>query len=174
MPHVDVTVIGKAPTQEQKDALFSRISNLLVTVLGRPRKLTLVSVRTEPAAAWSVGGNETEDGDLVGVEAVIRAVAGNSSEDRARMIGETTTVLREMPSSAANTRVEGRRAPAPTLPSTSARRSAVASWRESGTGERRSSAVVHSAAPMERAPLEDAAGDIVNSRYSLLRDDYAG
>jgi phenylpyruvate tautomerase PptA (4-oxalocrotonate tautomerase family) len=37
MPHVNVTVIGNAPTQEQKSALFSKISNLLVNVLG-PRK----------------------------------------------------------------------------------------------------------------------------------------
>ena len=96
MPHVTVTVIGNAPTQEQKSALFSKISNLLVTVLGPARKLTLVSVRTEPAANWSVGGDEAEDTGLVGVEAVIRTVAGSSVENRARMIGETTTVLREV------------------------------------------------------------------------------
>ena len=74
MPHVNVTVIGNAPTQEQKSALFSKISNLLVTVLGPTRKLTLVSVRTEPATNWSVGGDEAEDAGLVGVEAVIRKV----------------------------------------------------------------------------------------------------
>ena len=51
MPHVNVTVIGNAPSQEQKSALFSKISNLLVTVLGPTRRLTLVSVRTEPATS---------------------------------------------------------------------------------------------------------------------------
>jgi 4-oxalocrotonate tautomerase family enzyme len=96
MPHVTVTVIGNAPTQEQKSALFSKISNLLVTVLGPARKSTLVSVRTEPATNWSVGGDEAEGAALVGVEAVIRAVAGNSVENRARMIAETTAVLREV------------------------------------------------------------------------------
>ena len=96
MPHVTVTVIGNAPTQEQKSALFSKISNLLVTVLGPARTLTLVSVRTEPAADWSVGGDKAEGAGLVGVEAVIRAVAGSSVENRARMIAETTTVLREV------------------------------------------------------------------------------
>ena len=96
MPHVNVTVIGNAPTQEQKSALFSRISNLLVTILGPTRKLTLVSVRTEPATDSSVGGDEAEDAGLVGVEAVIRTVAGSSMENRARMIEETTTVLREV------------------------------------------------------------------------------
>ena len=96
MPHINVTVIGNAPTQEQKSALFSKISNLLVTVLGPTRKLTLVSVRTEPATNWSVGGDEAEDAGLVGVEAVIRTVAGSSVENRARMIEETTTVLREV------------------------------------------------------------------------------
>jgi 4-oxalocrotonate tautomerase family enzyme len=97
MPHVNVTVIGNAPTQEQKSALFSKISDLLVTVLGPTRKLTLVSVRTEPATNWSVGGDEAEAAGLVGVEAVIRTVAGSSVENRARMIGETTTVLRRSP-----------------------------------------------------------------------------
>ncbi len=87
MPHVNVTVIGNAPSQEQKSALFSKISNLLVTVLGPTR---------EPATNWSVGGDEAKDAGLVGVEAVIRTVAGSSVENRARMIGETTTVLREV------------------------------------------------------------------------------
>jgi len=53
-------------------------------------------VRTEPATYWSVGGDEAEDAGLVGVEAVIRTVAGSSVENRARMIEETTTVLREV------------------------------------------------------------------------------
>ena len=96
MPHVTVTVIGTAPTQEQKSALFSKICNLVGTILGPPGKLTLVSVRTEPATNWSVGGDEVEDAGLVGVEAVIRTVAGSSVENRARMIGETTTVLQEV------------------------------------------------------------------------------
>jgi len=96
MPHVNVTVIGNAPTQEQKSALFSKICNLVGTILGPPGKLTLVSVRTEPATNWSVGGEEAEGAGLIGVHAVIRAVAGNSVENRARMIGETTTVLREV------------------------------------------------------------------------------
>jgi len=96
MPHVTVTVIGTAPTQEQKSALFSKICILVGTILGPPGKLTLVSVRTEPAANWSVGGEEAEDSGLVGVETVIRTVAGSSVENRARMIGETTTVLQEV------------------------------------------------------------------------------
>ena len=96
MPHVNVTVIGDAPTQEQKSTLFSKICNLVGTILGPPGKSTLVSVRTEPAANWSVGGDEAEDAGLVGVEAVIRTVAGSSVENRARMVGETTTVLREV------------------------------------------------------------------------------
>lgn len=96
MPQVIVTVIGDGPTQEQKSTLFAKISDLLVTVLGRTRHLTLVSVRTEPASNWSVGGAKAEDAGLVGVGAVIRTVAGSSVEDRARMIRETTTVLREV------------------------------------------------------------------------------
>ena len=96
MPHVTVTVIGNAPTQEQKSALFSKITNLVGTILGPPGKLTLVSVRAEPATDWSVGGEAAEGAGLVGVEAVIRTVAGSSVENRARMIGETTAVLREV------------------------------------------------------------------------------
>lgn len=96
MPHVNVTVIGNAPTQEQKSTLFSKISDLVVTVLGPARRLTLVSVRAEPATNWSVGGDEAEGTSIVGVEAVIRAVAGSSVENRARMIEGTTTVLREV------------------------------------------------------------------------------
>ena len=96
MPHVNVTAIGTAPTQEQKAALFSKLTNLVGTILGPPGKSTLVSVRTEPAADWSVGGEAAEGAGLVGFGAVIRTVAGSSVETRARMIGETTTVLREV------------------------------------------------------------------------------
>ncbi len=96
MPHVNVTVIGTAPTQEQKSALFSKLCNLVGTILGPPGKSTLVSVRTEPATDWSVGGEEAEGTGLVGIGAVIRTVAGSSVENRARLIGEATTVLREV------------------------------------------------------------------------------
>ena len=96
MPHVNVTVIGNAPTKEQKSALFSKLCNLVGTILGPPGRSTLVSVRTEPAANWSVGGEEAEGAGRGGVGAVIRSVAGSSVENRARMIGETTTVLQEV------------------------------------------------------------------------------
>jgi 4-oxalocrotonate tautomerase len=96
MPHVNVTVIGTAPTQEQKSALFSKLCNLVGTILGPPGKSTLVSVRAEPATNWSVGGEEAEGAGLVGIHTVIRTVAGASVEKRAQMIAETTTVLREV------------------------------------------------------------------------------
>jgi hypothetical protein len=55
-------------------------------------------------------------------------------------------VLRARPSSPARARVEGSRAPPPMRPSPIAWRIAPASWRDNGTGDARSSGVVHKVA----------------------------
>ena len=60
MPHVNVTVIGKAPTQEQKSALFSKICTLVGTILG-PRGMTcwLLSILAVAALLSGPAGAQT-------------------------------------------------------------------------------------------------------------------
>jgi 4-oxalocrotonate tautomerase len=94
MPRVNIQVIGKPPSNAQKTAIFAQITDLMVDVLGRTRKLVVVSLAASPASDWAVGGEAAKDVGLVGIQAVIRIIAGaNSDEQKSRMIAETTTVL---------------------------------------------------------------------------------
>jgi 4-oxalocrotonate tautomerase len=94
MPQVNIEVIGKPPSDAQKTAVFAKITDLMVDVLGRTRKLVVVSLSASPALDWAVGGEAAKDVGLVGIQAVIRIIAGaNSDEQKSRMIAETTTVL---------------------------------------------------------------------------------
>jgi 4-oxalocrotonate tautomerase family enzyme len=94
MPQVNIQVIGELPSDAQKAAIFAKITDLMVDVLGRTRKLVVVSIAASPVSDWAVGGEAVKADGLVGIQAVIRIIAGaNSDEQKSRMIAEMTTVL---------------------------------------------------------------------------------
>jgi phenylpyruvate tautomerase PptA (4-oxalocrotonate tautomerase family) len=94
MPQVNITVIGDAPSTEQKTLLFKSITDLMVDILGRSRKSVLVSVTS---AAPSDSGALQDSGGLAGVQAVVKVLTGTGSdEQKARMIEQTTDVLRRV------------------------------------------------------------------------------
>ena len=96
MPQVNIRVIGKTPSDVQKSTIFAQVTDLMVDVLGRTRKLVVVSLSSVPASDWAVGGDACKDGGLAGVQVVIRIIAGaNSDEQKSRMIAETTKALRK-------------------------------------------------------------------------------
>jgi phenylpyruvate tautomerase PptA (4-oxalocrotonate tautomerase family) len=96
MPSFDITVIGDPPSERQKRAVFDRITSLMVDVLGRTKKLVVVSVRTSPAVDWSAGGNPAGVAGLIGIQGLIRIVAGScSDEQKARVVADSTAALRE-------------------------------------------------------------------------------
>lgn len=96
MPQVNIQTIGRPPSDAQKTAVFAKITDLMVDVLGRTRTLVVVSLSSSPVSDWAVGGEVAKDDGLIGVQAVIRIIAGvNSNEQKSRMIAETTAVLRE-------------------------------------------------------------------------------
>jgi 4-oxalocrotonate tautomerase len=95
MPQVSIQVVGKPPSELQKATIYAKLTDLMVDVLGRTRKLVVVSLDSSPASGWAVGGEACEDDGFVGVNVVIRVIAGaNSTEQKSRMIAETTAVLR--------------------------------------------------------------------------------
>ena len=96
MPQVNIHVVGKPPTDDQKAAVFTKVTDLMVEALGRTKKLVVVSLSSSPASDWAVGGEPSKADGLVGVQVVIRIIAGvNSDEQKSRMIAETTAVLRK-------------------------------------------------------------------------------
>jgi 4-oxalocrotonate tautomerase len=95
MPQVNIKLIGTAPTEVQKKALFAEITDLMVDVLGRTRKLVVVSLSASPASDWAAGGETPTADRFVGAQAVIRIIAGvNSDEQKSQMIAKTTAALR--------------------------------------------------------------------------------
>src|SRR5256885_3024406 len=96
MPQVSIQVIGEPPSDTQRTAVFAQITDLMVDVLGRTRKLVVVSISSSRAADWAAGGEAAKEDPLVGIQAVIRIIAGaNSDEQRSEMIARTTTVLKK-------------------------------------------------------------------------------
>lgn len=97
MPHVDIRVIGPAPTADQKRTLFVKMTDLMVNILGRTRKLVMVSVRSNPMSDWSVAGTSPDDPGAIGVQAIVHVPAGAVTEQqKAQMIAESTSVLRSV------------------------------------------------------------------------------
>lgn len=95
MPHVTISVVGPEPTKQQKVELFAKITDLMVEVLGRTRKLVTISVGSWPVSAWAVGGEPLAGPGFKGVHAIIRLVEGTSTDQqKARMIEEVSAVLR--------------------------------------------------------------------------------
>ena len=96
MPQVSIQVIGEPPSDTQRAAAFAEITDLMVDVLGRTRKLVVVSISSSPAADWAVGGEAAKKDRLVGIQAVIRIIAGaNSDEQKSEMIARTTAALKQ-------------------------------------------------------------------------------
>jgi 4-oxalocrotonate tautomerase family enzyme len=94
MPQVNITVIGDSPSAEQKATLFEKITDLMVSVLGRNRKLVVVSVTAALASDWSAGGATRTGGGVAGAQAVLKVLAGTASDQqKAQMIEQLTSAL---------------------------------------------------------------------------------
>jgi 4-oxalocrotonate tautomerase family enzyme len=97
MPQVNVTVIGDPPSAEQKALLFKNLTDLMVDILGRSRHAVVVSVTSAARSDWSAAGAVQDDSGLAGVQAVVKVLTGTGSdEQKARMIEQTTDVLRRV------------------------------------------------------------------------------
>jgi phenylpyruvate tautomerase PptA (4-oxalocrotonate tautomerase family) len=71
------------------------ITDLMVDILGRSHQAVVVSVTSAARSDWSVAGAVQDGGGLAGVQAVVRVLTGTGSdEQKARMIEQTTDVLR--------------------------------------------------------------------------------
>ncbi len=58
MPYVNIKVTGgnEAPTEEQKAQLIKETTEMLVRVLGKNPKTTVVVIEEIPTTNWGVGG----------------------------------------------------------------------------------------------------------------------
>lgn len=56
MPYVNIKITNEGATKEQKAALISGVTRLLVKVLGKNPKTTVVTIDEVPTDNWGIGG----------------------------------------------------------------------------------------------------------------------
>lgn len=57
MPYVNIKITDEGATKEQKAALISGATQLLVDVLGKNPKTTVVTIDEVPTDNWGIGGD---------------------------------------------------------------------------------------------------------------------
>lgn len=96
MPYINVRIGGEPLGDEAKQALLTRLSELIETVMGKDRDLTVVSIDDAPSRHWAAGGQPlTARARMAQVD--IKITRGtNDADDKQRMIGAATTALMEV------------------------------------------------------------------------------
>jgi 4-oxalocrotonate tautomerase len=57
MPYVNIKITNEGATKEQKAALISGVTQLLVKVLDKNPKTTVVTIDEVPTDNWGIGGD---------------------------------------------------------------------------------------------------------------------
>lgn len=93
MPFVSVALTGPAPTATVTAAIQHRMTEAMVTIMGKKEAVTAVRVETHAAPSWSIGGRPVT-GRAAHVEiAVTRGT--NDTDQIAALIAATAKMLRE-------------------------------------------------------------------------------
>ena len=97
MPYVDIRLVGTALTPAQRNALLGGTTELMVTVMGKRREVTVVSIQQYAGENWSVGGNALRQQEAPGASVEIKVTQGTNTErEKAAMIAETTAMLKNL------------------------------------------------------------------------------
>src|SRR5438105_2483933 len=97
MPSATITLVGRAPTPAQRQALFQRTADLMVEVLNRTRDRVIVSLKHEQCENWSVGGSQLPNADSIGAQVAFQILEGSNSEEQmAKMVAAMTAMLSEV------------------------------------------------------------------------------
>jgi 4-oxalocrotonate tautomerase len=96
MPYLNVRLGGEPLGDENKQALLTRLTELMETVMGKDREVTVVSIDDAPGRRWAAGGRALAPGARM-AQVDIKITRGtNDADDKQRMIGATTTALMEI------------------------------------------------------------------------------
>ena len=61
MPYVNIKITNEGVTKEQKENLISGVTNLLVDVLGKNPKTTVVVIDEVDTDNWGIGGEQVTE-----------------------------------------------------------------------------------------------------------------
>jgi 4-oxalocrotonate tautomerase len=96
MPYLNVRLGGEPLGDEAKQALLTRLTELMETVMGKDREVTVVTIDDTPNRRWAAAGRPlANDARMAQVD--IKITRGtNDDDDKQRMIGAATTALMEI------------------------------------------------------------------------------
>lgn len=97
MPYVDIRLAGTTLTRSQRDALLAGTTELMATVMGKRREVTVVSILEYAEQNWAVDGTALRQQDLPGAYVEIKITHGtNTAREKAAMIAETSAMLKRL------------------------------------------------------------------------------
>lgn len=96
MPFIRISIAGNSPSSDQTIQLQQQTTQLMVNILGKRPEVTVVSVESNAATNWSVGGNSLADSQtLVQMEAFITA-GTNTEKQKSDFISAAYQMLCEI------------------------------------------------------------------------------
>jgi len=96
MPYLNVRLGGEPLGDEAKEALLTRLTELMETVMGKDREVTVVSIDDAPSRRWATAGRPLADNARM-AQVDIKITRGtNDADDKQRMIGAATTAVMEI------------------------------------------------------------------------------
>lgn len=97
MPFVNVKLVKGQTTPEQKQEIAAGLTELIVKIMGREKRFTVVTVDELEKSQWAIGGKNLEqlkDGAPKVSFVNIKISKGTSDpEEMAKMMGETKNLL---------------------------------------------------------------------------------
>jgi 4-oxalocrotonate tautomerase len=96
MPYLNVRLGGEPLDEESKRALLLRLTDLMETVMGKDRQVTVVSIDESPGRRWAAGGRALAAAARM-AQVDVRITRGtNDADDKQRLIGHITAALMEI------------------------------------------------------------------------------
>jgi len=96
MPYLHVRLGGEPLTEDRRQALLVRLSELMETVMGKQREVTVVSIDDGPALHWAAGGRPLPAMARMAQVDIKISRGSNDAEDKERMIGAATAAVMEI------------------------------------------------------------------------------
>lgn len=95
MPYINIRV-GTELSQAQQMALQTEITELMASIMGKRREVTLVQIESSAASAWSVDGRSLSAQTPIPAYVDIKITQGtNTSEHKAEMLARCMALLQQ-------------------------------------------------------------------------------
>lgn len=96
MPYLNVRLGGEPLDEPAKQALLLRLTDLMETVMGKDREVTVVSLDEAPDRRWATGGRALAPAARMAQVDVKITRGTNDADDKQRLIGNVTAAVMEI------------------------------------------------------------------------------